>query len=153
MPQKMGLGHVQCEAVIQNAFHILFVQVVIIRCAGCKEGRGRHLLGIPDYDGIDAACKSSDSFGGWQLRSFVEHDQIKGRSVGVKILRDGDRAHQHAGAELGQQIRDLLKQLADTQAAATASDRSLQNAGLGTADRCGCEIWDFCSKPAINLAF
>ena len=97
MPQKVGLGHVQCEAVIQNAFHILFVQMVIVRCAGCKERRGRHLLGIPDYDGINAACKRSDSFGGWQLRSFVKYNQIKGRSVGVKVLSDGDRAHQHAG--------------------------------------------------------
>ena len=62
------------------------------------------------------------------MRSLVKHHQIKPGILGVKILRHGDGAHQQTGSEAGQQVGNLLKQLADRERPSITLDRPLEDA-------------------------
>ena len=134
MPEQMCLRHVQSKAVIQNAFHILFFQMILICCAGCKEGGRRHLLGISDDDRVFTAGQCAYGFAGGKLGCFIKHNQVERLAVGVQILRHRDRAHQHTRAKLREKVGDLLKELPNACPTASAANGPLQDSGFRASD-------------------
>ena len=132
VPQKMRLRHVERQAVIKDAFQIFKIGIFFIRHVRHEERCRRHLFRIAHDDGIAPAGKRADSFACLKLRCLIEDDDIERFSVCIKILRNGDRTHQHARAEPRQKIRNLGEEFSDADAAAAAFDRALQDAEFGT---------------------
>ena len=72
VPEQVRLRHPERDAVVEDAFEVFAVEVVLVRRVHREEGGGRHLLRVADDDGASAARQRSDRFAGRQLRGFVE---------------------------------------------------------------------------------
>ena len=83
VPEQVGLGHIQCEAVVQNALQVLCIQVVLIHCVGSKEGGGRHLLRVAYHHPAAAPGQGAHRLAGGELGGLVEHNQVEGLPFGV----------------------------------------------------------------------
>ncbi len=131
MPEQVRVGNRHRQAVVQNAFQILDLDVLFILSMRGKEIRWWHLARVTNDHSMLAAGQDADRFTGRHLRSLVKNDQVEWLVIRIKILRSRNRAHQQAGAEPGQQAGDLVKQGPDADAAATAADSPLQDTQLG----------------------
>ena len=127
VPQQMGFGHIEGQAIVQNAFQILQLQIVLIHPVCGKERSRGHLLGVAHNDGIFPPGQGPYGLAGRKLGRLVKHHQVKGLPVGIQILSGGNGAHKHTGAEPGQQLWKLLEKSADADTPAAAADGPLQN--------------------------
>ena len=130
VPGEVVVGEGQRDAVVKDALHVVIVSFRLIDGGGHEETGGRHLLGVAHHDERLAAGNGTDGLTGRHLGGLVEDDDVELLLVEVDELGHGDGAHQHAGAQFGQQGGDLVNDLADGCAAASRLDESLKGADL-----------------------
>ena len=130
VPEQVALGHIEGQAVVQNTFQILLVQMFLVHRAAAEKAGGRHLFGVSHNHRVFPPGQSAHRLAGGQLGCLVKDHQIKGGMLGVQILSHRQRAHEHTGAQKGQQSGDLVEQLSDADAPSPAADGPLQNANF-----------------------
>ena len=95
VPQQVSLGHVQSQAIVQNAFQIFHIQIFFVYGVGGEEGGGRHLLGVTYDHRIATPGQNTHGLAGRKLGGFVKDNQIKVLLLGIQILGGGNGAHEH----------------------------------------------------------
>ena len=128
MPQQVLLRHTQRQTVVQYAFQIFLIIVVLIHLIGIEKAGGRQLFGITHHNDVLASGNGPHRLTGGKLRSLIEDNQIKWRVGRINILCHRNGAHQHTGGQPPQQGGDAVEQLTDRQHPSAAANRLLQDA-------------------------
>ena len=127
MPFQADRRQGQGDALVQDALHVLLVGVLLVENVRLEEGCGRQLLGISHDDERFPPRDGGHGFGGRELGRLVKDDQVELTADGLQILRDGERAHEHAGTQAREQVRDPVEQIPERYAAGIVPDRLLEN--------------------------
>src|SRR3546814_6577388 len=103
------------RSLVEDAFHVvgearLFLGV--LRGGALEKGGRRHLLGVAHHDDVVAAGNGADRIPHRDLRSLVEDHEVEVLAAGGQKLGHGERAHEKAGRQRGQDIAQLAAQLA-----------------------------------------
>ena len=130
VPREVVSRHGERDTLVEDAVHVVDFRLILVHLLRGEEAGGRHLLGVAHADERLASCDGPYGLAGGHLRRLVEDDEVELLAVHVDILRHADGAHQHAGAQLGQQGGNLVDDLADAHAPAAVGDVALQDAHL-----------------------
>ena len=135
VPLQIGLGHVQRQAVLEEALHVLDLLLSLLCLDGLLEepGRGK-LLPVSGDDGRLRPSQRSDGLAGGDLGRLVEDYQVEFGVVHGDVLGHGLGAHQQAGAELGEHVGDLAQKRPDGLLHAGSADGLVELSGLGIGD-------------------
>jgi hypothetical protein len=111
MPLETFVAQALGEEFVEDAFEVFLLDdgFFVSGFAGVEEISGRKLFGIADDDELGAASDGADGIPNGDLRSFVEDDEVETFMGGFEILRDGKRAHQNAGLEAREELRDAAE--------------------------------------------
>ena len=128
VPAEMFGGEGKGKAVIEDAVQVLHLGVIFVKGILVEEIGRRHLLLIADHDDALAAGDGAHRLAGRHLGSLVEDDKVELRSLGFGVGHHRERAHKHARAHPGQQVRDHVEEPAERDAPASVTDVPLQDA-------------------------
>ena len=127
MPFQIDRREGQGDALVQDALQVLLVGILLVEGVRLEEGRGRQLLGVADDDERLAAGDGGHRLTRRELGGLVEDDQVELTAFRLQVLRYGERAHQHAGAQARQQVRNPVEQVPEGDAPGVVPDRLLQD--------------------------
>ncbi|MGB7214393.1 MAG: hypothetical protein WBE98_05070 [Gammaproteobacteria bacterium] len=107
------VGDACSERLIQNAFEISRLFVLVILRPPLEETRRRHLTRIAYDDAALPSCNCSDRIGHGDLTRFVKDDEVEKLGVRRQKLRHRQRAHHEAGGERRQGLAHFADELPD----------------------------------------
>ena len=140
VPQERLLRNARGLAFVEDAVEVLDlllsgVGLLVLGAARVlpllEEVGRRELLWVSHDDGLFAAREHADGVPHGELRGLVEHDDVERALPGGQVLRDGERAHQQARLEDGQEPRQRLEEEARRLLARLLRDLVVEERELG----------------------
>ena len=117
VPIEVLFGDAEGEAVVEDAFEVLRLQIVFVDVPDEKKEVGGSCLGSPTMTALLPRASAPTASQVGICDALVEYDDVEEVGLGLEVLGDGGRAHQHAGRELGKEFGDLCEQLLGRHAA------------------------------------
>src|SRR5690606_16934464 len=136
MPAKHLARESLHHALVEDALEIGRLVLVVgiernIRALlALEEGGRRELAAVSDDDHLRAARDGPDRILGRDLARLVEDHDVELDRARIEELSHRERAHEEAGLETKERVRDLLEELADRLVPALAANLSLEDPQL-----------------------
>ena len=132
MPSEVLGRQVQCKTVIQDAFQIFDMRIILVEGICIEEGRRRKLFRVTHHDDAATSGNGSHRLACRHLRRLVEDDKVELHSARLDILRYRHRAHEHAWTHPVQEVTYACEEVTQRYAPASVLDVTLEDTHLGS---------------------